>query len=374
MNLPTLYKKNSKGSHQTWAISVNDNVITTRWGEVGGKVQETSDVISEGKNLGKKNETTPAQQALAEAQSQWENKLKKGYVQSLDAAEAGERDAIITGGIDVMLAHRFDEHGDKLTYPCLIQPKLDGHRCIAIVQDGKCTLWSRTRKPITGMPHIQKAVESLNLPDGTVFDGELYHHDYKDKFEKLSSFIRSATPKAGSEVVQYWIYDLPSDSSVQNIRSHKLKELLTFQLGEVKPRHPSLVYVETHPASDEEELLSVFQRHLTNKYEGAIARNASGKYVGKRSYDLLKIKEFQDAEFKVVGVEEGRGKLAGHAVFVLEHEGQTFKAKLVGDQDNLKQYWEDPSLAIGRMVTVKFFGFTAKNKPRLPVAMRFRDE
>lgn len=363
--LPTLFKKSSKGADQFWEISVDGSTIITRWGQVNGKTQETRDVITEGKNLGKKNETTPAQQALSEAQSQWEKKLKKGYVQSLNDAREGKVDDIIEGGIAPMLAHRFDEHGHKLKYPCLVQPKLDGHRCLAVVGEEGVTLWSRTRKPINSMPHIVKAVEALGLAIGTVLDGELYSHTHKDKFEELSSFIRSSQPKDGHEVIEYWVYDyIDNNNHPQQTRTMYLLPALS---GDIKP----LVCVPTFEATSEDEALAYFQGWLTDGFEGAIARNRDGLYVNKRSYDLLKIKEFQDAEFKVIGVEEGRGKLAGHAIFVCETAGGQFKAKMKGETAALKKYWDDPSLAVGRYLTVQYFGLTKDNIPRFPVALRF---
>ena len=39
-----------------------------------------------------------------------------------------------------MLAHEFKKNKHKVKYPCIVQPKLDGIRCIATIKDGKCTL------------------------------------------------------------------------------------------------------------------------------------------------------------------------------------------------------------------------------------------
>lgn len=365
--LPTLYKKSSKGADQEWEIATEDNAIITRWGQVGGAIQETRDVVAQGKNVGKKNETTPAQQAELEAQAQWEKKLKKGYVQTLDDARAGKVDDVIEGGVAPMLAHRFDEQGHKISYPCYVQPKLDGHRCIAVVKDGKCTLWTRTRKPITSMVHIQRAIERLCFKVDLVLDGELYNHAYRDRFEELTSFIRDTKSKPGAEAVQYHIYDMADEGTFEQ-RYLKL-------LGPADDFGKELVLVETAVADDEDELMLAFEDFLKQGYEGAMARNGHGAYVNKRSYDLLKIKEFMDAEFPVVAVEEGRGKLAGHAIFVCRTEaGAEFRAKMKGETAALRKYFDDPSLAIGRQLTVKYFGLTNKNGvPRFPVALRFRD-
>lgn len=383
-------------------IGTEGNVIVTRWGQIGGAMQETRDVVKAGKNTGRSNATTPEQQAEAEAHSKWEHKLKKGYVQDLSAARAGEVDDIIQGGIFPMLAERMDKHGAKLKYPCLAQPKFDGHRCIAMVdKQGKCTLWTRSRKPIISMPHIVAAIEGMGLQDITL-DGELYNHDYRDRFEDLTSFIRNNKPIAvvqldpqdeafagelreevgpkmpGPDVVQYHVYDVVNLQQ-QWFRTKLLHSTLVHgSWGSAKLRHPSIVYVETVEVANEEELMDAFGRFLAAGYEGAMARNRDGLYqTNSRSTDLIKIKEFVDDEFEVTGVEEGRGKLAGHAgaFFCKTKSGSEFKAKLMGELEGLRKYFEDPSLAIGKQLTVKYQGLTKKNGvPRFPVAMRFRED
>ena len=168
---PTLYKLTSTGAVQQWTISVVGNEIHTVYGQVGGKLQiATPDIIKEGKNIGRSNETTAEEQALAEAQSKWEKKTKAKYVEDISRASAGESD--VEGGYDPMLAHKFSEQGAKITYPAYTQPKLDGHRCLAIIDNGKCTLRSRTRKQIHSMPHIVKELENV-YPTGLIkLDGE----------------------------------------------------------------------------------------------------------------------------------------------------------------------------------------------------------
>jgi DNA ligase-1 len=329
-------------------------------------------VIKKGKNLGKANETTPFEQAKLEAQAQWEKKKKsKGYVETLKDARAGKRDALVEGGIDPMLAHRFDEQGHKIVYPAFLQPKLDGHRCIAMLDaSGKCTLWSRTRKPINSVPHIVAAVEAIGLPPLTVVDGELYNHSYRDRFEELTSFIRQESPKPGHEAVEYHIYDLAQDRTPYHLRYETLRMDAKYRF--TWPLH----VVKTVEVTDEDELMLAFEEALAHGYEGAIVRNANGLYVNKRSYDLQKVKEFIDEEFVVSGVEEGRGKLEGHGIFVCKtKDGTEFRAKMKGSLESLKQYYENPGLAIGKQLTVKFQGYTAKNGvPRFPVALRLRED
>jgi hypothetical protein len=71
-----LFKRTSTGATQVWQIRVEPQddgtaIIVTSHGQVDGKIQEGRDHIKQGKNPGKKNATTPVQQAIKEAESKW---------------------------------------------------------------------------------------------------------------------------------------------------------------------------------------------------------------------------------------------------------------------------------------------------------------
>ena len=375
MNLVTLYKKATTGKIQMWKIYVLDQrgsataaVIVTEHGQVNGKIQTTQDLITEGKNVGKKNETTPRQQAEAEAQAKWEKQKKKGYVESIEAAQNDETDDLIEGGVVPMLAHKFAEQAHKITYPAFVQPKLDGIRCIAIVKDGACTLWSRTRKPITSMPHIVQELEAIFENRDIILDGELYNHEYKKDFEKIVSAVRQEEPGEGHELVQYHMYDMV-DSANFGTRFQILNNIFGLY------NFYSLKLVQTEMCESEDKVMDFFDKFRAQGYEGAMMRNADSKYVNKRSYDLQKVKEFDDGEYSIVGITEGRGKLAGHAIFVcVDDKGDQFEAKLKGETSKLKEYFENHELWKGKKLTVQYQGLTgAKKVPRFPVGVAIRD-
>jgi len=364
---PTLYKKTSTGAIQLWKIQVDNNTITTTYGQVDGAMQTASDTIREGKNIGKSNETTPQSQAQLEAAAMWDKKRKKHYVENIEHAKKSIVDTtVIAGGILPMLAQSYSKHSAKIQFPAAVQPKLDGHRCIAMVDDGEVTLWTRTQKPITGVPHINAALEDLNLPDGTVLDGELYNHDYRNRFEELTSFIRNPNPKDGHEVVEFHVYDHPEELGF----SYRWAKLTEFKLA------TPIVPVETKFVEDAEQLTEEFRNFLNEGYEGLMVRNLNGSYLNKRSYDLQKVKEFEDAEYKIVDIEEGRGRLAGKGIFVCETTtGERFNCKMMGDLDNLTEYWEHPERYLGQQLTVQFQGLTnASGVPRFPVGVRIRED
>ncbi len=306
----TLYKKTSTGVIQVWTIAVEGATILSESGKLDGKMVKSSDTIKSGKNLGRANATTAEEQAVLEATSRIDKKKKKGYVESLDDAGTGKVDAVIEGGIDPMLAHKFFEQGHKITYPAAVQPKLNGFRCIAINDGSGAQLWSRTRKRILSMPHICRVLSVLShghvATGPVVFDGD----------------------------------------------------------GQAKRCH---------------EFHAKLEEHLALGYEGSIVRNFASPYgIGRRSYDLQKLKKFQDAEFEIVGVQEGRGKLQGHVgSFVLKlhkpaKDGTTtFDCKLKGPDSALREHWLKPP--IGQMMTVRYFDYTPNGKPFHPVGVQLRD-
>ena len=119
-----------------------------------------------------------------------------------------------------------------------------------------------------------------------------------------------------------------------------------------------------------EELLEVLRENLTisitTSYE-------SGYYNDK--YHKIKVEiKFDDEDFDIIRVEEGRGKLKGHAIFVCQIENKKeFKAKLKGETAYLKELFENPKLWQGKKASVKFQGFSKYKIPRFPVAKSCRN-
>lgn len=367
-DFPVLYKKTSTGKIQQWEIGVEENVIWTRFGQLGGKIQETADEIREGKNIGKSNETSAAQQAYAEAKSQHAKKLKKDYCLTIADAEGGIAHESIKGGILPMLAKEYAKFSHKIVYPCMMQPKLDGFRCIAIKENGIVTLWSRTRKQWNSVPHIVDAV-TKHLPNG-VYDGELYNHELcQDDFEELAHLVSRKTPIEGHEIVQYYIYDLPVKKQTFRFRSQMIQNLF----GN-KPSLGPLIPVEVFLANNPEKAQDAYEQFLDDGYEGGMYRTPDSEYeTGKRSLHLIKRKEWQDTEMEIIGIEEGRGKLQGHAAVAVcrTPDGGTCKPTFKMKREKKREFFLNPP--IGKLLTVQFQNLTKKEKPRFLRGIRLRE-
>ena len=74
--------------------------------------------------------------------------------------------------------------------------------------------------------------------------------------------------------------------------------------------HP-ICKVDTQVSLDFDDALSLHKKNLKLGYEGSIYRSWSGKYKGTRSWDLMKFKDFHDAEATIIGYEIGKGKRQG---------------------------------------------------------------
>ena len=370
-----LYHQNDDGSIQQWEISVSNNTITRKFGRYpNGKITETSDTIHDGKNIGKVNETSPQEQAIAEAQSTWEKKMKSGYVISLEDAQNNNVDTgYVAGGVEPMLAQKWSKHSAKIEFPAFMQPKLDGIRCIATIHKGKCNLWSRTRKPINSVPHIVKALEEAFPNQSIILDGELYNHKMKDEFEEIVSLVRKDDPDPRCIKIQYHIYDFASSSKgIFTDRNEWLQE----NLPSYKTLNKNGIFgaVETIEVQDTTEAIEFFNSCRKQGYEGAMIRNADGVYENKRSYNLQKIKTFDDAEFKIIGVESGRGRMSECAIFVCEtKKGDEFRCKMEGSLDVLAAIHKAPKKVIGKQLSIRYQGLTNGGVPRFPVGIIIRD-
>ena len=84
---PTLQGEATSGKAKIWSIRVferhDGGVIETSHGYLGGKIQVNEKVISTGKNIGKKNETTPLQLAESEARAAWIKKKERCWAKAL---------------------------------------------------------------------------------------------------------------------------------------------------------------------------------------------------------------------------------------------------------------------------------------------------
>ena len=352
MSFPTLHKIDSKGKVRVWSINTDGATYSVSHGLLDG-AQQTTLVICEPKNVGRSNETTGEQQAISEAQGLWnKQKDRKGYTEEIPT-EAPNLP---------MLAHKYKDHLKKVKLPCVVSQKIDGLRLILSVQDGKVTTTSRTGTTFTGLDHITKEYAGF---DDVVIDGELYSRTLT--FEQISSVVRKGDvndPRMWS--IFFYAFDIINDDTYHQ----RVIYLDTLVSG--------LVHTEVVPwylVNSHEEVETKHKQFLAEGWEGTMIRNIDSLYQkNKRSYDLLKFKEFLDSEFEVIGYKAGKGKFENVPIFLLRCDGGEFEAVPKGDQSLREDYLRNAESYIGSLATVRFFEYTADGIPRFPVLIDFRPD
>ena len=348
----TLFGIDQNKRLRMWQIEVEGNRYRSTSGLVDGEKVTSEWSLAFGKNIGRANATTDEEQAMRVAETLIRIRKEQGYYETPEEAVRGKT------FFQCMLASRWDNIQSRLTidedHPVYVQRKLDGCRCIAFVDK----LQTRTGKIWTAVPHIEAKLKPVfdKYPD-LFLDGELYRHSSdEDNFSEIVSVIRKTKPteqdlRKSAEMVQYWIYDLPSCPGTFSERFMELQRLFEeFHLDS------SFVLVETYKCTSKAEVTRYLEQFVSEGYEGAIVR-LDAPYESRRSKNLLKVKQFNDEEFPIIRIEEGRGNLSGKAGrVVVDVDGVEVAAGLKFSHEEAEQIWNNKDYYVGKKATIKYFG------------------
>ncbi len=333
-------------------------------------------------NLGKSNYRGHEAQAIAEYQARCKKMLDYGYV-----GPNGEVGDMTRHGFEpCMLCHRYDSLQNMRDTPdyVYIQPKYDGVRARS---DGE-RFWSRGGKPLPedALAHIQ--IDFAGLPEGCVLDGELML-PLPHTFQESVSRVKKSYDDPLQKQLTYYVYDC------------SIKDGKTGRYGEFDPngfcnRWQTLRTLEKegvfkqgvclarcHAAEDENDVERIHRQYVNDGYEGSIIRHPYAYYEpGKRSYYVLKNKDMYreahnlEEDFMIVGVRDGKGKEAGHAIFqCITHEGKRFETRPQGTYEQRAIWFRDRAniLAKELLLVVRFQNYTDDGIPRFPIGIRLKD-
>lgn len=271
---------------------------------------------------------------------------------------------------------------EKLRYPILASPKLDGVR--AIVRDG--IVYSRSNKPIPNK-HVQTLFKPYEHFDGELIVGSPTAHDV---YRQTTSGVMSVE---GKPSVRFYVFDhveYPNEK-------YMARSLRVIGFG-----RSAVVTLEQNWMQNIDDLLKYEASSLELGYEGLILRNPyapykMGRSTMKEGY-LLKLKRFTDAEFEVIGFEErmhngneatinelGRTKRSSHkdgkigrgdlGALVLHHPScGTFNVGTGFTDDERSEVWKNRTAYLGKLAKVKYFAIGMKDAPRHPVFLGWRDK
>ena len=435
-SFPTLYAIDKNGKIKVWTAAVlqttDKNAVAagyatarTTHGYINGKQQVALRDYNTGKNIGRSNETTPLEQCISETRRKWTDKKEKEAYSETKPADYGEGYGDISGGwgggaddddddnddVDAtdadagpflpMLAQTFDPAdaaaGTKkkkvITFPCFVQPKLDGLRCVSYAtrtaNDAATAvcLQSRTGAFFTGLPHIAAALRPyLSQHPSVVIDGELYTDQMP--FEELAGLVKKKkitdSDVARLKKVKYHVYDI-YDHARQDMPYSERMGLLasavrrcgcvandTFSAGVAAAAE--VVLVRTEKVAALSDFRRLFAEFVEAGYEGIMLRNAAGVYrANYRSNDLQKYKEFMEDEYRIIDFKDGEGRDAGAVIWVCETaDGKEFTARPRGTFEQRREWFNDGESYIGKNLTVVYQELTEDGKPRFPVGKALR--
>jgi DNA ligase-1 len=375
--MQTLVKRRSDGGIQEWSIEVRGNAFRVTSGKRACQQNVNEWTYCTGKNKGKSNETTNEEQAQVQAKAKWDKKLGADYALDVDSVDD-------LGFIKPMLAKDWNDYADKIEFPVYAQPKLDGIRCIA-TKDG---LKTRTGKDIVSVPHIFESLQEFfeEHPD-VILDGELYCDKFDNDFNAICHHVRRANVTEesleGAKVIEYHVYDIVDNRMNFFGRTEFIKYNFSSgvnPLGVTKHAPKSLVCyeyivpVETFFVTGKEMLDELYGQWQEQGYEGQMIR-LNQPYENKRSKTLLKRKEFQDAEYTILGWKEGVGNRAGtigHFKFETD-DGIEFSSNVKGNFEYLADLLKQADDMTGKLATIKYFSLTPDGVPRFPYVIGIRD-
>lgn len=268
----------------------------------------------------------------------------------------------------------------KLRTPCFAQPKLNGVR--ALYQHGQFYSGDEIPWKSTVLQHLASELGNILSTSPICLDGELYVHGWSLQRINSAVAVKRNAPTVETPSIEYHVFDCVRFNTPFIDRWGHIRELLA-------PAHingTNIKLVETSMVTDLRTADAHFAQSVLSRYEGSMYRMGECLYTtpgrgatkDNRTWDMLKRKAWQDADFRVVGVQEGKhtdlgGKYVGTlGAFVLTTEsGHVFTASPAFTDTERLQYFREPP--IGLLAQVKYLNLSDDGIPLHPTVLAIRE-
>lgn len=395
-----LVSKDNKGKIRVVEIDYewDDNrrgyVIRRKTSQYGGKVTVQPEIwIFTGKA-----KRTVSEQVKLEYNSHLKKYQDKGYkilpsnidlkdspsVQAFVEEQMGEGVSDSNGFKKHMLAKQADKVAtsvfDKLKY-WYASRKIDGVRCSFYYKDGEVRTASRGGEhydySTTFLRENPKLIQFFENHPNIVLDGELYKHG--KSLQQISGAARLEKTTAGMDWLEYYIYDVMDSTKMFEERLevlHDIESELSLGFNPNKEWEEGELRFQMVPQEKVvgwTNIQKLHDKYVSEGFEGVVIRDPSKVYnFGGRTNAMIKVKMYKDAEFEIVGYEEGLRP--EDMVFVCQTElGARFEAKPMGPRELKYEYLDRMDEIIGKMATVKYFYLSDEGVPLQPVLKCIRD-
>ena len=267
---------------------------------------------------------------------------------------------------NVALANKFDPKRADWNDVWLASRKLDGVRCLTIVDiQGNVKCYSRQGNEFETLDVVREAVMQMGLR-GVVFDGEICLMD-KNGDEDFPGIMKQIKRKNHTiDNPRYVMFDYLTLSEFDSKTSEMA---LTGRLGrfaKIAEHIESSIYLSVLQqvvVTNDDHFAKLSAEAEELGHEGLMVRKNVG-YEGKRTQNLLKVKKFFDAEYQVVDLdfEDHRVIREGKEVVMpmlaqvwIEHKGYKVAVGSGWNQEQRIRYQKNPSELIGKTITVQYF-------------------
>jgi DNA ligase-1 len=250
----------------------------------------------------------------------------------------------------------------------LVSRKLDGIRCICFIHGEDIRFFSRNGKELLTLGKVAEEIRRLGITD-TVLDGELclMNEGGSDDFQGVLKQIQRKGHTI--ENPRYQIFDIlqtgefagedesPLFSTRIDCRGHLLGDLKSSTILEILPQVRIM---------DEDSLEELKSQSKDSNWEGLIARKDT-HYSPGRSKNMLKIKEFFDAEYEVTSLIMGPQRVIvdGREIeeemlsaVTISHMGSTVQVGSGFTIDQRRHYYKKIGDILGSIITVQYFEST----------------
>jgi len=251
----------------------------------------------------------------------------------------------------------------KWTPPFIVQPKLDGDRCLNKPMGLFSMLLSSEENQFLSVPHITQEIMDSGLYTLPI-DGELYSHELfleggHELIHSVASRTKNLHPR--HKELELWVFDIKYLYMDQVVRLTAVQEL---------PKN--LKHIKVVPywiCSTLSEVKHVYDKVIADGFEGIVIRNIKNNYEEKRSTLLMKFKPKRKDTYKVVGWKEevtihGEPKGRIGSLVLTSQQGDIFSVS-AGLDDNDREYlWSIRDTLAGHSAMVHYQHLTNKKIPK----------
>jgi DNA ligase-1 len=307
---------------------------------------------------------------------------------------------------NVMLAEKYFDNPEKYlpegTEFTLTQ-KLDGIRCICIVENGEAQFFTRQGQVIEGLNEIKKEIEAIAIT--RVFDGELLLEN-KDNLPSKDLY-RATVKEANKDGEKYnLIFNIFDTLSVEGFKSgyegvhyserRKALDELKYKLENttlwdddrysnkwVDPKHLHILPA-LYQGKNQVRIQEFLDKITSEGGEGVMININNAPYECKRTRKLLKVKKMQTMDLRVVAMEEGegvnKGSLGALKVEFPAPDGNVYIVDVGGGYtlEERKYFYNNPDKIIGKIIEVQYFEVSQNEKGgyalRFPVFLHVRED